>query len=259
LPEVIVDTSPLQYLHQVEHLELLPRLFRRITVAGAVISELAAGRQRGLNLPVPEELPWVVTAEPICPAGTLVAWELGEGESASLSLAVERPGAWLILDDRLARQAAASLNLPFLGTAGVLLRAKRVGPPLHGWTGFGPTECTRLPAHRTDAADHPAAGGGGILTRNSTPYVIGTGTKAGSWAAHRTAGIAVDRITGGCGSTTIRWSWSRRIGGEPVPAGSPRQPGTAGPVADNRRKRQEQCARLGQGTGSSGGPAPPWT
>ena len=72
MPEVIANTSPLQYLHQVDCLELLPRLFGRITVAGAVISELAAGRRLGLNLPIPEELPWVDVREPISPAGVLL-------------------------------------------------------------------------------------------------------------------------------------------------------------------------------------------
>jgi predicted nucleic acid-binding protein len=127
LPEAIATTSPLQYLHQIECLELLPKLFGRITVAGAVVSELKAGRHLGLNLPAPEELPCVDVREPIGPAGVLPAWDLGAGESASLSLAVERPGSWLILDDRLARQAAASLNVPLLGTVGVLLCAKPAG------------------------------------------------------------------------------------------------------------------------------------
>jgi uncharacterized protein len=143
LTEVIANTSPLQYLYQIDCLELLPKLFRRITVAGAVISELEAGRHLGLKLPAPEKLPWVDVREPISPAGVLLAWDLGAGESASLSLAVERPGSWLILDDRLARQAAASLNLPLLGTAGVLLRAKpagyltAVGPALDRLTSLG--------------------------------------------------------------------------------------------------------------------------
>jgi predicted nucleic acid-binding protein len=127
LPEIIVNTSPLQYLHQVGLLELLPKLFGRVTVPGAVVRELAAGRRVGLDLPVPEKLAWVEVCEPPSPAGVLLAWDLGAGESASLSLALERPGAWVLLDDRLARAAAASCKLPILGTAGILLRAKRKG------------------------------------------------------------------------------------------------------------------------------------
>ena len=44
-----------------------------------------------------------------------------------LSLGLENPGSWVVLDDKLARQAAIHLHLPLLGTAGILLRAKRAG------------------------------------------------------------------------------------------------------------------------------------
>jgi hypothetical protein len=57
----------------------------------------------------------------------LLSWDLGAGESAVLSLALEHPGSWVVLDDKLARQAAVHLKLPLLGTAGILLRAKRAG------------------------------------------------------------------------------------------------------------------------------------
>ena len=136
LPEVIVNTSPFQYLHQVGHLDLLAKLFGRITVTQAVASELAAGRDLGIPLPDPAKLGWVDLHQPSSPAGVLLAWDLGAGESASLSLALERPGSWVVLDDKLARQAAQNLDLPLLGTAGILLRAKRAGclsavaPPL---------------------------------------------------------------------------------------------------------------------------------
>jgi predicted nucleic acid-binding protein len=127
LPEIIVNTSPLQYLHQLNLLELLPLLFQEIIVCDAVILELARGRQLGLVLPIPENLSWVKVNRPIGLAGTKLAGNLGPGESSSLVLAVERPGSWLVLDDRLARETAKKLGIPLLGTAGVLLRAKQAG------------------------------------------------------------------------------------------------------------------------------------
>jgi len=51
LPEVICNTSPLQYLHQIGQLQLLPALAGHITVPPAVLEELAAGQAQGLNLP----------------------------------------------------------------------------------------------------------------------------------------------------------------------------------------------------------------
>jgi uncharacterized protein len=127
LAEVIVNASPLQYLHQAGQLDLLPRLFGRIIVPEAVAAELAAGRRLGVSLPEPEVLEWVDLVTPASPVGGLLAWDLGAGESAVLSLALERPGSWVVLDDKLARQAAIHLKVPLLGTAGVLLRAKHAG------------------------------------------------------------------------------------------------------------------------------------
>jgi predicted nucleic acid-binding protein len=127
LAEVIVNTSPLQYLHLVGLLHLFPKLFGRVSVPHAVAAELTAGRRLGVSLPEPEALEWIDLCSPASPVGGLLSWDFGAGESAVLSLALERAGSWVVLDDKLARQAAVHLNLPLLGTAGILLRAKRAG------------------------------------------------------------------------------------------------------------------------------------
>jgi len=61
LPEVICNTSPLQYLHQIGLLHILPALAGRVIVPQAVVDELAQGRAAGLNLPDPSAWEWVVT------------------------------------------------------------------------------------------------------------------------------------------------------------------------------------------------------
>jgi predicted nucleic acid-binding protein len=127
LADVIVNTSPLQYLHQVGQLDLLSKLFGRIIVPETVVAELAAGRRLGVSLPEPSALEWIDCCSPASPVGGLLSWDLGAGESSVLSLALERPGSWVVLDDKLARQAAVHLNLPLLGTMGILLRAKHTG------------------------------------------------------------------------------------------------------------------------------------
>jgi predicted nucleic acid-binding protein len=125
LAEIIVNSSPLQYLHQVGLLDLLPNLFGRIVVPDAVILELAAGRQLGVSLPEPESIEWVDRRNPVSRAEKIHKWDLGAGESAVLSLALERAGSHVVLDDKLARDAATQLQIPLLGAIGILLRAKR--------------------------------------------------------------------------------------------------------------------------------------
>ena len=59
--DVFCNTSPLQYLHQVGELELLPALFEHVQVAEAVAAELAEGIKRQIALPNVEQLPWATT------------------------------------------------------------------------------------------------------------------------------------------------------------------------------------------------------
>jgi predicted nucleic acid-binding protein len=65
-----------------------------------------------------------------------LAVDLGAGETAVLALALESGNTVVLLDDALARRAAAMLGLTYRGTLGLLLDAKRarlvttVGPLL---------------------------------------------------------------------------------------------------------------------------------
>jgi uncharacterized protein len=127
LPDVICNTSPLQYLHQIRHLHILPALTSRIIVPSAVVEELRAGERLGVDLPRVEVLPWITMQSPVsAPALPLIA-DLGAGEAEVLMLALERVDAIVILDDALARQAATLCNLRRTGTLGLLLDAKHAG------------------------------------------------------------------------------------------------------------------------------------
>jgi predicted nucleic acid-binding protein len=127
LREVICNTSPLQYLHQIGGLELLRTLVGTLVIPPAVVQELAEGRARGIDLPVPESLGWIVVRAPRSAPALLLLADLGSGEAEVLALALESPGAVAILDDALARRMAESLHLPLTGTLGVLVDAKKAG------------------------------------------------------------------------------------------------------------------------------------
>ncbi len=127
MPEIICNTSPFQYLHQLGRLELLPRLFSNVIVPTAVSAELAEGRRLGVDVPQPEMLPWAELREPHSEVVLSLITDLGAGETATLALALESGDAVVILDDALARRHAHRLGLRFTGTLGLLIDAKRVG------------------------------------------------------------------------------------------------------------------------------------
>lgn len=58
---------------------------------------------------------------------SIEAWDLGPGESQVLAVASAQHGARAVLDDREARRCAASIEVPVIGTLGIVLRAKRKG------------------------------------------------------------------------------------------------------------------------------------
>ena len=127
MPNVICNTSPLQYLHQADVLELLPALVGQVYVPKAVVAELEEGRRRSVRLPVLEELSWL-TVRPVRDRTLLpLVTHLGDGEKEVLALGLETQDALLLLDDRDARRYARSLDLDISGTLGILLRAKERG------------------------------------------------------------------------------------------------------------------------------------
>lgn len=126
-PDLISDTSPLQFLHQLELLHILSALSHRVVVPPAVVAELNAGRRAGVDLPDLDALDWIEVRPPRSLGSLPPAKGLGLGEREALALGLDSPESVLILDDALARGLAQSLGLPFTGTLGLLVDAKRAG------------------------------------------------------------------------------------------------------------------------------------
>lgn len=127
MPEVFANTSPLQYLHQLGLLELLPKLYGAVGVPSAVIREIEAGHALGVSLPaLPLGAGFEVVPEIDVSRPRLAV--LGAGERQVIACAALTDGCLAILDDQPARRMARALGLKVTGTLGVLLRAKERGP-----------------------------------------------------------------------------------------------------------------------------------
>jgi len=125
--EAICDTSPIQYLHQIGFLNLLPESYARTLIPPAVVEELRRGREMGIDLPDIRTLPWLQVRVPERWEKVPLTADLGAGEREVLALGLQVPGAVVILDERLARLHAEVMKLTFTGTLGILLRAKAEG------------------------------------------------------------------------------------------------------------------------------------
>ncbi len=101
-------------------MSLIKNLFRSVTIPPAV------GREITPSLPL---LPDWITVEPLrsrVPEAVLRN-ALGLGEREAIALAVESKPSLLIVDDLPARKVARMLGVDVVGTAGILLAAKRRG------------------------------------------------------------------------------------------------------------------------------------
>jgi predicted nucleic acid-binding protein len=125
MPEVIADTSVIQYLYQCDCFFVLPALYGVVTIPEGVADELEQGREIGIVLPKLADYRWlqVLQTQPQSLVPQIPG--LGQGEREVISVAVSSPKSLALLDDGLARQYAKSLGVSVTGTLGILLRAKQ--------------------------------------------------------------------------------------------------------------------------------------
>jgi hypothetical protein len=124
---VICNTSPIQYLYQLDLLHIFRFLAGGVIVPPAVVNELAEGRTLGMSLPDLTLFDWVTVRRPTSEAAVPLVTNLGPGETEVLMLALESRKEIVVLDDALARRVAETLGLRLKGTLGLLLEAKRAG------------------------------------------------------------------------------------------------------------------------------------
>lgn len=124
---VVADTSPLNYLLQINCESALPLLYKRIIVPSAVLAELSHPDTPTLVtiwlLHLPE---WIeIRKASSQPDPSLVLLDPGEREA--IQLAQENHAALLLIDERRGRLEAQRRGLATTGTLGVLLAAGQRG------------------------------------------------------------------------------------------------------------------------------------
>ena len=124
----VADTSPLGYLVLIGEIDLLPALFTKVLIPPAVAAELAdPGAPDAVRRWIARPPDWLEIAEPDV-AGVDAALErLDRGEQEAILLARRSGADVLLLDDKAARRAAKSLDVPVMGLLGVLTAGADLG------------------------------------------------------------------------------------------------------------------------------------
>jgi predicted nucleic acid-binding protein len=123
---IVSDTSPINYLVLIGHIEILERLFGRVIVPQAVVTEL----QREKTPQIVRE--WITSAPSWLEIKradiSLFAStkKLGDGEREAIALAIELQAAAILIDDRDGIKEARRQNLTVVSTLSLLEQAARM-------------------------------------------------------------------------------------------------------------------------------------
>ena len=121
---LIADTGPVNYLILIGQIDLLPRLFKKVVLPGAVHAELSnRGAPKPVQLWIANLPSWVEIVE----TQTIKHISgIHKGEAAAIALAISLHADLLLMDDRKGVTEAERQGLKVTGTLGILdLAAER--------------------------------------------------------------------------------------------------------------------------------------
>jgi predicted nucleic acid-binding protein len=122
---LVCNASPLIFLAKLDLIQLLPRLTEELIIPVGVYDEI-----KGQNDASSE---WIekFKNEYIIEIGSvpklIESWDLGQGETEVIAHAYSHQNFKVALDDRAARNCAASIGVKVIGTIGLIILAKKKG------------------------------------------------------------------------------------------------------------------------------------
>ncbi len=125
---IIADSTPLINFAAIHRLDVLEQLFGMLVIPKAVETELL---EKGERYPSAKELKRadfidVIRINDLALCNSLKI-DLDQGEAEVITLALEQNAELLLLDEIAGRTVAKFHNIPFTGSIGCLVEAKRTG------------------------------------------------------------------------------------------------------------------------------------
>lgn len=117
---VVSDTSPLNYLILIGHVDVLPKLFGAVIVPRMVLRELARPASSEPVRAFADAPPSWIEVRDDLPVSEGWAASLDPGETFAIALARQLHADFLLIDDADGRSVATARGLRAMGTLGVL-------------------------------------------------------------------------------------------------------------------------------------------
>ena len=129
---VVSDTSAISNLIQIDQLPILTKLFSNVVIPVTVYAEVIRLNEFGISIDsfvhaLSKQEGQIRIQEILDPLDELPELRsfLDRGEAEAIILAQELRADWLLIDERLGRQAATERGIPVIGLLGVLRLAKQ--------------------------------------------------------------------------------------------------------------------------------------
>lgn len=126
---VVSGTTPLIGLASIGRLELLYTLFGEVYIPQAVFDETVTfGREESKAKQAVSKAKWIqiIKVKDRLAVNVLLD-EMDLGEVETIILASELNADWVLMDEKKGRKKLNQLNIPKIGTIGILLKAKQLG------------------------------------------------------------------------------------------------------------------------------------
>jgi len=124
---LVINASPIILLGKADLLKTISPLAKTWIIPDGVIHEVQEKRPIDPYLSALASNSEVMRKTVLNIHSSIAAWDLGQGESEVLTLALEKPRTGVVLDDLQARKCAELFEIPLIGTLGIVVLAKRKG------------------------------------------------------------------------------------------------------------------------------------
>lgn len=121
--KLVVNASPVIFLSKIGMIDYLPEMVEQLVISRGVIHEIEQYKDEAFLWIKHNKKKFAQNAGKIPPS--ISAWDLGLGETEVITFASKHEGFTVALDDKAARNCAQSLQIPVIGTIGLVIRAKQ--------------------------------------------------------------------------------------------------------------------------------------
>ena len=125
--QYVIDASPIICFSKAKLEFILEKLFSEILIPESVYNEILNGPKDDRAIKVVKSSSWLKVVKVEKVNNEIAIWNLGKGETEVLTMAYENRSFKAIIDDAAARKCSKVLGIPFMGSGGILVLAKKRG------------------------------------------------------------------------------------------------------------------------------------